>query len=70
MPAVCPIASSADDPILEDMGIYVTRTKTVVWNIAYALGLEDEEVVKGVGKLRTMNLPGIKINTKTILDAL
>ena len=70
MPAVCPIASSSDDPILEDMGIYVTRTKTVVWNIAFALSLKDVDVVRGVGKLRTVNLPGIKINTKVILDAL
>lgn len=69
-PAVCPIASSPEDPILEDMGIYVTRTKTVVRNIAYAMGLSDEEVVRKVGKLRTMNLPGIKINTRVILDAL
>lgn len=52
------------------MGIYVTRTKTVVRNIAYAMGLSDEEVVRKVGKLRTMNLPGIKINTRVILDAL
>ena len=70
MPAVCPIASSSDDPILEDMGIYVTRTKTVVWNIAFALSLKDVDVVRGVGKLRTVNLPGIKINTKVILNAL
>jgi nucleoside-diphosphate-sugar epimerase len=69
-PAVCPIASSPSDPILEEMGIYVTRTKTVVRNIAYAMGLSDEEVVGRVGKLRTMNLPGIKINTRVILDAL
>lgn len=69
-PAVCPIASSPSDPILEEMGIYVTRTKTVVRNIAYAMGLSDEEVVGKVGKLRTMNLPGIKINTRVILDAL
>jgi len=56
--------------MLDDMGIYVTRVKTVVWNIAFALGVKDEEVVSKVGKLRTINLPGIKINTRQILSAL
>jgi hypothetical protein len=70
LPTVCPIADSPQDAIIEEMGIYVCRTKTVVWNIAFAMTLNDEDVVKQVGKLRTINLPGIKINTRTILDAL
>ena len=70
IPTTCPIASSVQDSMLDDMGIYVTRVKTVVWNIAFALGVKDEEVVSKVGKLRTINLPGIKINTRQILSAL
>jgi hypothetical protein len=71
---VCPIASSANDPILEDMPIYVTRSKTVVQNILYAMALDEERMLKvggkGVGRLRTINLPGIKITTNDILAAL
>jgi hypothetical protein len=70
IPTTCPIASSVQDSMLDDMGIYVTRVKTVVWNIAFALGVKDDEVVSKVGKLRTINLPGIKINTRQILSAL
>lgn len=73
-PSVCPIASSANDPILEDMPIYVTRSKTVVQNILYAMALDEERMLKvggkGVGRLRTINLPGIKITTNDILAAL
>ncbi len=73
-PAVCPIASSPEDPILENMPIYVTRSKTVVENILYALTLDEKKMLeiggKGVGRLRTINLPGIKINTRDILNAL
>lgn len=70
MESTCPIADSPDDPIIDEMGVYITRVKTVVRNIAFALGVEDAEVVKKVGKTRSINLPGIKINTRQILTAL
>lgn len=68
--AICPIASSATDPILDEMGIYVSRSKTVVANIALAMTLPDDQVVAHVGKLRTINLPGFRITTRQILESL
>lgn len=67
---VCPIADSPSDPIIDEMWVYVTRVKTVVSNIARAITVSDENIVKEVGKARIINLPGIKINTRQILVAL
>lgn len=66
--SVCPIASSPDDPILDSLAHYVTRTKTVVRNIAYALCM-PEDGLKARGS-RTINLPGIRITPRLILNAL
>lgn len=67
-PSVCPIASSPDDSILDNLPVYITRTKTVVRNIAYALCM-PEDGLKARGS-RTINLPGISITPRQILQAL
>lgn len=67
-PSVCPIADSPDDSILDTLAFYVSRTKTVVRNIAYALCLDDGGF-KARGS-RTINLPGIRITPRQILQAL
>lgn len=68
-PSVCPIATSADDSILDNLPVYISRTKTVVRNIAYALCMPDEKF-KGRLMGRTINLPGISITPRQILQAL
>lgn len=68
-PSVCPIATSADDPIMDSLAVYISRTKTVVRNIAYALCMSDDKF-KGRVMGRTINLPGISITPKQILKAL
>jgi hypothetical protein len=64
----CPIADSVDDPILDNLPVYLSRTKTVVRNIAYALCLDEERMKQR--KNRTFNLPGITITPRQILTAL
>lgn len=66
---VCPIADSHDDEAIEGMPIYVTRVKTVVDNIARAINVKAQDIEQKVGKTRCINLPGIKITTRDILNA-
>ncbi|KAJ9094827.1 hypothetical protein QFC20_006805 [Naganishia adeliensis] len=66
---VCPIADSINDEAIEGMPIYVTRVKTVVENIARAINVKAEDIEQKVGKTRCINLPGIKITTRDILQA-
>lgn len=66
---VCPIADSIDDEAIGGMPIYVTRVKTVVENIARAINVKAEDIEQKVGKTRCINLPGIKITTRDILQA-
>lgn len=65
----CPIAASFDDPIWDDMPVYVSRTSTVVRNIIYA-GVMDESKLQVLGGDRTTHLPGISVTPRKILDAL
>lgn len=67
-PSECPVASSPSDPILDNMPVYVTRTKTVVRNIAYALCMPATKFIKGQG--RSISLPGFSITTRDILKSL
>lgn len=67
-PSVCPIADSMDDKQLDNMPVWITRTKTVVRNIAFALCFPESLFKKG--ESRSINLPGISITTRDILDAL
>lgn len=66
--SVCPIADSIDDPILDTMAVYISRTRTVVRNIAYALCMPESNFVPGLG--RSIILPGIRITPRDILNAL
>jgi len=72
--SICPVAGSPTDPILDNMPIWVTRSKTVVENILYAITLDEKKLLeaggKDVGKLRTVNLPGFHVTTNEILAAL
>ncbi|ORY32634.1 hypothetical protein BCR39DRAFT_523291 [Naematelia encephala] len=67
-PSICPIASSLSDPILDEMPVYVSRTRTVVRNIAYAMCMPENQFKKG--ESRSINLPGIKVTPRQIIDAL
>ena len=64
----CPIASGPDDPILDNLPVYLARTKTVVRNILFALALPQDKFAKRLS--RTFNLPGITITPRQILEAL
>ncbi|WVQ82275.1 hypothetical protein IAT38_004403 [Cryptococcus sp. DSM 104549] len=66
--AICPIASSIDDPILDDMPTWLSRTKTVVRNIAYAMCMPEENFKEG--ESRSINIPGIKVTPRQIIEAL
>ncbi|ORX36914.1 hypothetical protein BD324DRAFT_591288 [Kockovaella imperatae] len=68
--SICPIASSIDDPILDSMPWYCTRTKTLVRNVAYAMCMPETEFKKYEGLGRSINLPGIKVMPRQMIDAL
>jgi hypothetical protein len=65
----CPVASGPDDPILDNMPVWISRTQTVVRNIIWALCMPEKNF-EVIGGARTINLPGISITTRGILDAL
>lgn len=50
------------------MPVYISRTKTVIRNIAYAMCMPTSQFKPGVS--RTINLPGIKITPRQIIEAL
>jgi hypothetical protein len=66
--STCPIADSPDDPIMDTMAVYLARAKTVVRNIAWAMCMPEDKFVPGEG--RTINIPGIKITPRQIIEAL
>ncbi|WWD17528.1 hypothetical protein CI109_101969 [Kwoniella shandongensis] len=66
--AICPIASSLDDSSLDDMPFWCSRTKTVVRNIAWALCMPESNFGEGEG--RSINIPGIKVRPRQIIEAL
>ncbi|RSH80722.1 hypothetical protein EHS25_007058 [Saitozyma podzolica] len=68
IPTVVPIASGLDDDMLDTMGCYVTRFKTVIRNIAYAICMPESKFKKG--ESRSINLPGIKVTPRQMLQAL
>jgi hypothetical protein len=68
IPTVVPIASGLDDDMLDTMGCYVTRFKTVIRNIAYAICMPESNFKKG--ESRSINLPGIKVTPRQMLQAL
>ena len=68
--SILPIASSIDDPVLTSMPCYLTRTKVLVRNVAFALCMDEKEFSKQVGLGRSINLPGFKATPKQMIDAL
>ena len=50
------------------MPVYLSRTKTVIRNIVWAFCMPESRFPKGEG--RSINLPGIKITPRQILEAL
>lgn len=66
--ATCPIADSEEDEVMDKMPFYVSRSKTVTRNIAWAMCMPESNFVQGQG--RTINIPGIKITPRQIVQAL
>ncbi|ODO08901.1 NAD-dependent epimerase/dehydratase [Cryptococcus wingfieldii CBS 7118] len=66
--AICPIASSYEDKDLDDMPFWCSRTKTVVRNIAWAMCMPESNFASG--ESRSINIPGIKVRPRQIIEAL
>jgi len=65
--SVCPITNDPKDPILDNMRIWVGSPKAVVRNIVYTITVPAEKYPK---HHRSINIPGITITTREILNAL
>jgi len=65
--SVCPITDDPNDPILDSMRIWVGSPKGVVRNIVYTITVPAEKYPK---HHRSINIPGITITTREILNAL
>ncbi|KAL8292341.1 hypothetical protein RQP46_001807 [Phenoliferia psychrophenolica] len=66
-PSECPVASSFSDPEMSSVPIYLSRASTVFANIAYALAMP---AAKFPSYSRTVNVPGITIVPRQIVEAL
>jgi nucleoside-diphosphate-sugar epimerase len=66
--AVCPIADSIDDKSMDTMPVYLTKASTAIRNIAYALCMPESKFKPGLG--RSVNMPGISISPRGIINAL
>ncbi|WWD02683.1 hypothetical protein V865_000724 [Kwoniella europaea PYCC6329] len=67
--SLCPIADSMDDPALDYYLTWVGRTKTVIRNILWAAVVEEKQL-KEVSQERIVNLPGIQITPRQIIETL
>ncbi|KZT54608.1 NAD(P)-binding protein [Calocera cornea HHB12733] len=65
--SVCPITNDPKDPIIDSMRIWVGSPKAVVRNIVYTITVPAEKYPK---HHRSINIPGITITTREILNAL
>jgi hypothetical protein len=54
--------------MLDKIPFYVSRTKTVIDNIAYAICMPESKFKKG--ESRSINLPGIRVTPRQIIEAL
>lgn len=63
----CPIATGLDDASMDSMPIWLTRASTVFSNLAYALVMDGS---KFPTYSRSVNLPGISVTTRQIIEAL
>ena len=64
----CPIASGPNDPILDNLPVYLSRTKTVVRNLVWGMCVPQTAFKERLS--RTFNLPGITVTPRQILAAL
>ncbi|KAM0755428.1 NAD(P)-binding protein [Meredithblackwellia eburnea MCA 4105] len=67
LPSECPVASGPEDPAMDTVPIYLSRASTVFRNIAYALTMDQTKFPKFS---RTVNVPGITVTPRQIVDAL
>jgi hypothetical protein len=51
------------------MKVYLSRAKTVFRNIVWGLCMPEENFKYGIGS-RSVNIPGITVTTRQIIDAL
>ncbi|KAL7421499.1 hypothetical protein Q5752_003268 [Cryptotrichosporon argae] len=68
LPSECPIADGWDDAALDDLPFYLSRARTVFRNLVWGMCLPERELVKQGH--RSVNVPGITLNTRTLLNAL
>ena len=54
--------------MLDKMPVYITKVSTVIRNIAFAGVMDDSSFRKG--EPRSVNLPGVSITPRQILQAL
>lgn len=67
--SVCPVADSWEDKMLDDMPVYLSRAKTVFRNIVWGLCMPEENFKYGKGD-RSINIPGISVTPRQIIQAL
>lgn len=68
-PSVCPVADDETGELLDGMPVYLSRAKTVFRNIVWGLCMPEGNLALGKGD-RSINIPGITVTTRQILDAL
>lgn len=69
LPSVYPVADGPDGELIDGMPVYLSRAKTVFRNIVWGLCMPEENFKYGKGD-RSINIPGITVTTRQILDAL
>ncbi|WWC70490.1 uncharacterized protein I206_104441 [Kwoniella pini CBS 10737] len=67
--SICPIANSIEDNSLDYYLTWVGSTKNVVKNIIHAFKIKQNDLIK-ISQERIINLPGIQITPRQILNAL
>ncbi|WWC89604.1 uncharacterized protein L201_004529 [Kwoniella dendrophila CBS 6074] len=67
--SLCPIANSLEDKELDYYLTWVGKTKTVIRNILFAAILDGKKLVEIVPE-RIVNLPGIQITPRQIIETL
>ena len=64
----CPIATGPDDPILDTLPAWISRTRTVIRNIVWAMCMPESSLKERVS--RSICLPGLSVLPRDILNAL
>lgn len=70
--AICPVGSSASDPVLNDVGVWVAKPSTTLTNLAMAKDIVADPVLskKMLRWTRSVMLPGFTVNISQIIEAL